>query len=75
VRTFFRLGGGDVLQMQTSALFSAKNFEFLEIYGVSTWTRGGGLGHYGHFVGERVNFSRCCMEVFYGRPLGLKCME
>jgi len=30
-------GAGKVLQMQSSALFGAKNFGFLEIYGVSAW--------------------------------------
>jgi len=29
-----------VLQIRTSALFSAKNFEVFDIYGVSAWTRG-----------------------------------
>jgi len=38
----FRKRGGGVLQMRTSALFGAKNFEFFEIYGVSERTRGGG---------------------------------
>jgi len=33
---------GEVLQMQTYALFDAKQIEFFEIYGVSARTRGMG---------------------------------
>jgi len=36
--------------MQTSAYFSAKNFGFFEIYGVSVRTRGRGLSQCGHFT-------------------------
>jgi len=50
---------GRVLQMQTSALFVAKNFEFFEIYGVSTRTRGG----------VESIFMRFCVDAFHGRPL------
>jgi len=60
------------LQMRTFTHFGAKNFEFLEIYGVSTrteeidWTQtfcGQGA------CGGRVNFSRFCANVFMDGPL------
>jgi len=50
--------GGRVLQMRTSTIFGAKNFEMFEIYGVSAQT-----------MGEGVNFLRFCADVCYGRPL------
>jgi len=49
--------------MRTSALFGAKNFGFLEIYDVSARTRGV------EPVRTRVNFSRFCADVLYGRSL------
>jgi len=53
-----------VLQMRTSALFSAKYFGFLKIYDMSTRTGGRAIADK-----EGVNFSRFCADVFYGRPL------
>jgi len=54
----------------SSALFSAKNFGFFEIYGVSARTRGeGGWASANILLTRGVNFSRFCADVFYGRPL------
>jgi len=62
--------GQEVLQTRKSALFGAKNFDFRKLWCIRT-DNGRGLNQCGHFVdkGERVNFSRICVDVFYGRPL------
>jgi len=55
--------------MRTSTLSSVKNFELLEIYGVSG---GEGIKPVRIFFGQGrkgVNFSRFCADVLYGRPL------
>jgi len=52
-----------------SALFGAKT-GFFEIYGVFVRTREvGGLSQCGHFRTREVNFSRFCVDIFYGRLL------
>jgi len=53
--------------MRTSALFGAKNLGFFKIYGVSA--RGSGVEPVRTKGEGKVNFSRFCADVFYGRPL------
>jgi len=59
--------------MQKSALFSTKNFGFFKIYiwcvPLSAQTRR--LSQCRHFVNkeEGANFSRFCVDIFYGQSL------
>jgi len=53
--------------MRKSALFSAYNFGFFEIYGVSARTRRRGLNQCEH--GGKVSFLQFCADVVYGQPL------
>jgi len=57
--------------MRTSAIFGVKAPDFSKIYGVSAWTKGGGVEPLRTFCGQRggVNFSRFCADALYGRPL------
>jgi len=58
--------------MRTSAFFGAKYVGFFEIYGVSARITERGLSQCGHFANKvegRVNFSRFCADILYGRPL------
>jgi len=63
--------------MRTSAFFGAKNFGCFEIYGVSARTMEEAIFQCGHWAStdifrtrkEGVNFSRFCVDVFYGRLL------
>jgi len=52
--------------MRTSALFSAKNFRYFKIYGVSARTR---WVEPVRTREEGANFSIFCADVFYERPL------
>jgi len=58
VRTFCRQGGSSDADVRT---FWGKTFGFFEIYGMSAQTKE-----------LRVNFSRFCADVLYGRPLIIK---
>jgi len=67
-----KVGGGS--SEVDSALFGAKNFKFFEIYGVSARTTvGGGVEPVRTFFGQGggVNYSRFCVDVFYGRSLNV----
>jgi len=57
--------------MRTSALFGAKYYGFIEVYGVFAQTRGVGGWTSADILRTRggINISRFCADIFYGRPL------
>jgi len=57
--------------MRIFAHFSAKNFRFFEIDGVSARSREEGIELVRHLADKGVNFSRFWANIFYGRPLTL----
>jgi len=76
VRTFCEQGEEWVLQMRTSALFSAKHFGFFEVYGVSARTMVRRLSQNGHFSGngrEGQFFAILCWTFFMDGPRKIFC--
>jgi len=58
-----------VVQMRSSTLFGAKNFEFSKFIVCPHGQRGRGRASADIFRTREVNFSRFCVNVFYGHPL------
>jgi len=73
LRAFCDKGEGS-FKLRTSVIFGAKKYGFFEIYGISTRTRGEGVGPVRNFLRTRgINFLRFRVDVLYGRPLFCDC--